>query len=114
MGLPGRSGIAEVGIANKEVVEELAIGGVFRISRGMLLVLTTPTEDVEPFIVASLRRKSSKGAPILSPIGTLWRRDGLRMGVLEEGEVTDCRDDIGGSRDDREFRSVFLAFRKTV
>lgn len=36
------------------------------------------------------------------------------MGVLEEEEVTDRRDDIDGSRDDRVFISVFLAFMKTV
>lgn len=72
MGLPGRSGIGEVGIANKEVVEELAIDNdVFRGSRGALLA--TLKEDAEPFIVASLLRKSSKGAPALldSPIDAL-------------------------------------------
>ena len=65
VGLPGRSGIGGgVGFGNKEVVEELAMGDVtFRRSRGVLLA--TLTEDVEPFIVASLRRKSSNGAPVL-------------------------------------------------
>ena len=72
MGLSGRSGVGGVGVANKEVVEELVIGDdAFRRSRG--IVWTTPTEEVEPFIVASLRRKSSKGAPVLldSVIDTL-------------------------------------------
>ena len=61
MGLSGRSGVGGAGVVNKEVVEELAIGD--DVFRGILCA--TLTEDVEPFIVASLRRKSSKGAPVL-------------------------------------------------
>ena len=97
-----RSGIR---VANREAVEELAIDD--GVSRRILCQWAMLTEDVEPFIVAGLQHKSSQGAPVPleSAIGTLWKREGQRMGVL--GELTDHRDDRG-------FRSAFLAFRKTV
>ena len=87
MGLSGRSGTGGVETGNNEAAEKLAMGNN-AVRRPCGIWLATFTE-VEPFIVASLRRKSSKGAPILldPPIGTLWRWEKLRMGALKEGEV---------------------------
>jgi hypothetical protein len=109
VGLSGRSMVGGISVEPREL---LASAGTTTEELWWLWVGLK--EEVDPFIAANLRRRSSNGAPVLpwsDPFGPRW---GLRRGARVAMSIVDRRDGGDVMRDERGTKSDMRVFTKMV